>query len=289
MHRLQALLILVVCTGCAAEFSGERALQYTRAIVAFGPRPPRSEAISKSRAYIKAQLKASGCQIVEDPFTASTPLGPIPMENIIARFPGTSGQAIAFTGHYDTKLMPGAGFVGANDGGSSTGLLLEMAHALARTPRKHDVYLVWFDGEEALVRWSDTDGLHGSRHLARRWQKDGTLARLQALINVDMIGDRDLGIVLETNSSSPLRSLIWRTAAELGYGRHFLSLPGAIEDDHMPFVRLGVNACDLIDFDYGPENSYWHTPADTIDKLSPASFAVVGRVLLGVLRRLESR
>jgi len=282
-------LVIFLSAGMGAEFSGARALQHARAVVELGPRPPRSEAIVKTRAYIREQLKKSGCQILGDRFTATTPLGPMAMENLIAKFPGASGQAIAFTGHYDTKLMPGSGFVGANDGGSSTGLLLEMAHALAREPRKHDVYLIWFDGEEALVRWSDTDGLHGSRHLAQRWQRDGTLARVQALINVDMIGDRELGIMNESNSSPSLRALIWKTAAGLGHGRHFLSQPAAIEDDHMPFVRLGVNACDLIDFDYGPENSFWHTGADRMDKLSASSLEVVGQVLLGVLRALEGR
>jgi Zn-dependent M28 family amino/carboxypeptidase len=194
---------------------------------------------------------------------------------------------VVITGHYDTKSMPGTYFIGANDGGSSAGFLLEMAKVLAREVQKNDVYLVWFDGEEAVAQWSDYDSLYGSRHLAERWAADGTLARIRALINVDMIGDRDLGILEDMNSSAPLRELVWRTAERLGYGRHFLKNNSAIEDDHMPFVRRGVNALDLIDLDYGPGNSYWHTDKDTVEKLSGESFQIVGRVLLETLKELE--
>jgi Zn-dependent M28 family amino/carboxypeptidase len=267
------------------EFSGARALEYTRRAVAFGPRPPGSPAIRKLQAYILAQLKQRNCAVMEDSFTARTPLGPIAMKNIVARFPGRSGRAVALSGHYDTKAMPGIHFVGADDGGSSTGFLLEMAAALQGRTLRDDVYLVWFDGEEALVQWSDTDGIYGSRHLAARWAADGTLARLKALINVDMIGDRNLGIMQEQNSSPALRSLIWSTAHRLGYGKYFLENGGATEDDHIPFVRRGVPAVDLIDFD----KSYWHTAEDTMDKLSAHSFEVVGNVLLAVLRELEGK
>jgi glutaminyl-peptide cyclotransferase len=183
--------------------------------------------------------------------------------------------------------MPGMLFVGANDGGSSTGLLLELARSLAAGRRKDDLYLVWFDGEEAIAQWSSTDGLHGSRHLAERWQKDGTLARIKALINVDMIGDRDLGIVRESGSAASLQRQVWMIAQSVGYGKYFLDLPTWIEDDHAPFVRLGVNAIDLIDFDYGPNHSWWHTDQDTLDKLSPTSFEVVGRVVTETIRQLE--
>jgi Zn-dependent M28 family amino/carboxypeptidase len=209
------------------------------------------------------------------------------MRNIIARFPGASGKAVVITGHYDTKSLPGTFFAGANDGGSSTGFLLEMAKVLVHDARIDDVYLVWFDGEEAVAQWSDYDSLYGSRHLAERWAADGTLARVRALINVDMIGDRDLGILEDLNSPAPLREMVWRIADRLGYGKHFLRNQSAIEDDHIPFLRRGVNALDLIDLDYGPDNSYWHTDKDTMDKLSAASFEIVGRVVLATLKELE--
>lgn len=287
MPGAKAVVGLWASLASAAGFSGASALQYTARVVAFGPRPPGSEAHRKLQTYILSELRRFGCQVEQDAFTARTPLGPLPMKNIIARFPGASGRAVAITGHYDTKFMPGRMFVGANDGGSSTGFLLEMARILSARPRRHDVYLVWFDGEEALVQWSDSDSLYGSRHLARRWSADGTLRRLIALINVDMIADRDLGLVREAFSTPWLRERIWEIAAELGYGRHFLNEVIEIEDDHMPFLRAGVAAVNLIDFDYGPGHSWWHTEEDTLDKLSARSFQVVGDVLVELLRRLE--
>ena len=291
MHSRSILSIALLAGWAAqgADFSGARALEDTRRVVAFGPRPPASEALARTRAYIRAQVRPTGCRLVPDPFTASIPGGSLAMENVICRFPGTSGKAVVFTGHYDTKIMHGAApFVGANDGGASTGFLIEMARALARQPRKHDVYLVWFDGEEAIREWSATDGLHGSRHLAERWRTEGLLTRIAALVNVDMIGDRQLGILAEHNSHAGVRRLLWSVAADLGFGQHFLNEPSYVEDDHIPFVRVGVPAADLIDFHYGPENSYWHTALDTVDKLGAESFAVVGKVLLEFLRRVET-
>jgi Zn-dependent M28 family amino/carboxypeptidase len=179
-------------------------------------------------------------------------------------------------------------FSGANDAGSSTGFLLEMARVLCGKPRRNEVYLVWLDGEEAIQTWTPTDSLYGSRHLAKRWQANGTVPRIKALINVDMIGDADLKVVHEWNSTPWLRKLVWDTAADSGYSQHFSVLDGAIEDDHMPFLQAGVPALDLIDFDYGPQNAWWHTEQDTIDKLSPRSFQVIGNVLLKVLAKLEN-
>ena len=267
----------------AADFSGASALEYTRRVVAFGPRPPGSPAIEKLQVYILAEARARGAAVEEDGFIAQTPVGSIAMKNLIARFRGTSGRAVVITGHYDTKRMPEIRFVGANDGGASTGFLLEMARALAGRKLTDSVWLVWFDGEEAFGEWSATDGIYGSRHLAARWARDGTLKRVKALINVDMIGDRDLGILEEWNSAPALRKLVWQAAADLGFQRHFLDSPAAVEDDHIPFLRQGVHALDLIDFDYPP----WHTAGDTMDKLSLNSFNVVGQVVMETLRRLE--
>jgi glutaminyl-peptide cyclotransferase len=276
----------------AHEFSGARAMEYTRKVVAFGPRPPGSPALRSLRAYILAQLKLlRGCEVTEDSFTAHTPVGAITMVNVIARFPGHSGRVVALTGHYDTKKMAGVRFVGADDGGSSTAFLLEMAETLQGMPHDDDIDLVWFDGEEsdpswtASGRWSDADSLFGSRHLAERWAADGTLSRLKALINVDMIGGKDLHIMNEENSSPALRKLIWDTAEHQGYGKYFDNSPSSTDDDHMPFVKLGVNAVDLIDFDTS-KKTYWHTPADTLDKLATHSFEVLGAVLTEVLKQL---
>jgi Zn-dependent M28 family amino/carboxypeptidase len=235
------------------------------------------------QAWMVGQLKQFKCEVIEDAFTAKTPKGPVAMKNIIARFRGTSGRAVVFSGHYDTKYFANMKFVGADDGGSSAGFLLEMARTLSGRSRKDDVYLVWFDGEEAFGEWSATDSLYGSRHLAEKWANEGFLGRIRALINVDMIGDKNLDIMAESNSSASLRKLVWDVANRTGYGKYFLPQGGATEDDHVPFVKLGVNALDLIDFN----KDYWHTAADTMDKLGAHSFEVVGAVLLEVLRQLE--
>ncbi len=273
----------------AADFNGSEALEFTKKAVSFGPRPPGSPANRELRTYIKNQIRTRGGRLVEDSFTATTPSGPVQMDNLICVLPGTSGHAIVFTGHYDTKLFPGRHFVGANDGGSSTGLLLELMRASAGATHKDEIDIVWLDGEEAFGEWSDTDGIYGSRHLAERWAKEGALKRIRALVNVDMTGDRDLGIMQELNSDAALRKLVWQVANEKGYARYFLDHSSAVEDDHVPFLKRGVPALDLIDFDYGPGNSFWHTDQDTVDKLSAHSFQVVGDVLLDLVRRFNSQ
>lgn len=289
MLRAQAFLIascmaiVPAVSASAAGFSGAAALDFTRRAVAFGPRPAGSEADRKLQAYILDQVRVRGAQVTEDPFMAKTPRGAIAMKNIIVKFPGKSGRAIAITGHFDTKYFPGRHFVGANDGGSSTGVLLELAHVLAGQPRIDDVYLVFFDGEEAFGEWSDTDSLYGSRHLEERWRNDGTLRRLKALINVDMIGDKNLNIQQDLNSNAALRHLVWQTAADLGYRAYFINDTLREDDDHMPFVKAGVPALDVIDFDYPP----WHKDDDTMDKVSSQSLEIVGTVMLEAIHRLE--
>jgi Zn-dependent M28 family amino/carboxypeptidase len=283
---------LAVCAP-AADVSGTSALEFTRRAVEFGPRPPGSPANLALQNYIIAQLKKDGCEpadlkkpgceIIEDAFTTKTPQGMVAMKNIIAKFPGKSGRAIVLTGHFDTKYFPGRKFVGASDGGSSTGLLLELARIVAHEPRVDDLYIAFFDGEEAFGEWSETDSLYGSRHLADRWNKDGTLKRIKGLINVDMIGDKNLDIPEETNGNATLRRLVWRTAAELGYKAYFIDQQIGEDDDHMPFVRLGVPAIDVIDIDYDP----WHKDTDTMDKLSAQSMEIVGTVVYEAVHRLE--
>ena len=285
MFRAQAILILVFSAmAAAAGFSGTSALEFTRRAVAFGPRPSGSEPIHQLQAYILTQLKTCKCQVTEDAFTPQTPKGPIAMKNILAKFPGKSGKAVVITGHYDTKLFPGRKFVGASDGGSSAGLLLELARVLAGQTRTDDVYLVWLDGEEAVrTEWAGQDNLYGSRHLAELWSKNGMAPKIKGLINVDMIGDKHLNIKQEQNSNARLRQMVWKSAADLGYQAYFVNETITIEDDHMEFLKHGIPALDLIDFDYEP----WHTDEDTMDKLSAQSLEIVGTVVLDVIQRLE--
>ena len=186
-------------------------------------------------------------------------------------------------GHYDTKWFKEFRFVGANDGGSSAALLIELARALHAAPREFTYWIVWFDGEEARVRWTAEDSLYGSRRLAGELQREGRLPK--ALIVVDMIGDRDLGVLRETLSTAWLTDLLWASAARLGHGRHFLRDEQEVEDDHAPFLRLGVPAALLIDFDFPP----WHTAGDTPDTVSAKSLAIVGDVVLDALPAIEQR
>ena len=285
MFRAQVgLLVLAASLSMAADFSGDSAFAFTKRAVEFGPRPSGSAPIKQLQAYILEQLKQCKCQVTEDNFSGRTPQGEIAMKNIIAKFPGKgTGKAIAITGHYDTKYFPNRKFVGASDGASSTGLLLELARALAGETRTDDVYVVFFDGEEAVGDWSENDKLYGSRHLAVKWRDEGLFPKLKAVINVDMIGDKQLNIKKEVNSTPALVQLIWQVAAELGFSSSFVNETINIDDDHMPFLQLGAKAVDLIDFDYDP----WHEDSDTLDKLSPQSLQIVGRVVHESVRRLE--
>lgn len=270
-----------------SEFKGVVALADTRRAVAFGERPSGSAANLKLREWIVSELKPLGGQLTLDSFTAQTPTGAVPMANILLKFPGTSGRAIAVTGHYDTKKIPLVHFLGANDGGSSTGFLVEFARVMAKTPHHDDIYIVFFDGEEAVAQWTDRDSIYGSKHLAAKWANDGTLGHLDALINVDMIGDSDLDVMDDGNSNEGLRQTMRSVAEKLGYSKYFHTEREGIEDDHIPFAESGVDVLDVIDFTYGPNNAYWHTAQDTMDKLSAHSFQVVGDVVLGVVKTLD--
>lgn len=235
----------------------------------------------RARAYITGELKKLGVKVDVRAFEADTPHGRRRMANVVAMVPGRRSDVILLGGHYDTKYFREFRFVGANDGGSSAALLLELTRRLAATPREYTYWVAWFDGEEALVSWTATDSLYGSRRLATDLARSGGLPR--AMVLVDMIGDRDLGILRDTYSTPWLRDILWASAAQLGHGRHFLGTEMGVEDDHAPFLRAGVPAVLLIDFDYPP----WHTVDDTLDKVSAQSLAVVGDVVLDALPSIE--
>lgn len=266
-------------------FDGARAFAHVEKLVSFGPRVPGSEAARLAQQYIRQQLEGFGCSVEEFDFTGQTPLGPLPMKNILARIPGGKPEAVLLLTHYDTRRTP-PGFVGANDGGSSTGVMLELARLLCPQRRRLSVWIAFLDGEEAQVEWTETDSLYGSRELAARLALRGELGRVKAVILADMVGDRELRFLRELNSTRWLVNVIWETAARLGYGDIFVDETHAIEDDHVPFLRRGVPAVDIVEVG---EYRYWHTPGDTLDKLSPRSLAITGHVILESLTALEQR
>lgn len=268
-------------------FDGAKAYEHVAQLVAIGPRPPASEGIHRAQDYIRSQLKGFGCQIDEDDFHAQTPVGSVAMKNIIAKSAGTGQGFILLLTHYDT-LSSVPNFVGAEDSGSSTGLMLEMARLLCAKKDANAVWIAFLDGEEAFVDWhTNNDNTYGSRELAARLALSGELKRVKAAILADMIGQTNLKIERETNSTKWLTDLIWNTAARLGYKDIFVSQEQTIDDDHQPFLERGVAAVDLID--YNGFQLYWHTTQDTLDKVSPRSLAIVGHVVLGSVAEIQKR
>jgi glutaminyl-peptide cyclotransferase len=279
------LLALAGVAGAADEprIDGTAALRHLERLVAIGPRVAGTPGAERARAYIVAELKKLGVKVDVRAFEADTPHGRLSFANLIAIVPGRRSDVILLGGHYDTKYFKAFRFVGANDGGSSAALLLELTRHLVAAPREYTYWVVWFDGEEARESWTATDSLYGSRRLVAELAQAGRLPR--AMVLVDMIGDRNLGILRDTYSTPWLADLLWATAARLGHARHFLDTAMGVEDDHAPFLKAGVPAALLIDFDYPP----WHTADDTLDKVSPRSLAVVGDVVLGALPAIERR
>ena len=282
---LVVALLLLVLTGVAVaapRYDGTAALAHVSRLVALGPRPAGSPAGARARDYIVSELKRLGVTVRVQAFKADTPHGRLAMANVIGVLPGRRPDVIVVGGHYDTKWFADFAFVGANDGGSSAGFLLEFARALkADGPREYTYWITFFDGEEARASWTATDSLYGSRHMVSELTRTRALPR--AMLLVDMIGDRDLALRREAYSTPGLVDIVWSSARRLGYGRHFLDQVMPVEDDHAPFLRAGVPAIDLIDFDYPP----WHTVNDTLDKVSAQSLQIVGEVVVDALPRIE--
>jgi Zn-dependent M28 family amino/carboxypeptidase len=258
------------------EFSGEKALAHVQAMVDFGPRPPGTEAIEKTRTYLTKQLEISGWKVTRQAFADNTPRGKVEFVNLIATFAGKeSAPSFIVCSHYDTKTFDAATFVGANDAGSSTGVLLELGRILAQRPdlaRKAE--LVFFDGEEAYQAFTETDGLYGSRYYAKQLAAQNKTKQYRGGLLLDMVGDRSLNITLPPDSPPEMAHDIFAAADALNLRKYFTYFDRDILDDHTPLNEVGIPAIDLIDFDYPP----WHTSGDTIDKLSAESLRTVGAV-----------
>ena len=269
----------------SSPFSEQRAAVDLQTLVGFGPRPAGSEAISKARSYIIAELEKAGFKPQLDEFEARTPRGFKHMVNIHATRAGSKSSVIAVTGHYDTKLFENIRFVGASDGGSSAAWLLEFARATEGLKLENTLEFIFFDGEEAVVEWTDDDSVYGSRRDVDRRVRDRNLNDLKAMILVDMIGDKNLNIKREAQSTRWLKDIIWGTAQSLGYRREFPNDEIEVSDDHIPYLKAGVPSVDLIDFDYPA----WHTAEDTLNKVSAHSLKIVGDVVYFSLPEIDRR
>ena len=271
-------------------FDGTKAFEHVTKIVSFGPRPPASEGIHHVQDYIIAELKSSGCEVDADDFHASTPVGDIAMKNIVAKAPGTGQGIILLLTHYDS-LSSVKDFVGAEDSASSTGMMIELARKLCATKGPNAVWMAFLDGEEAFVDWNkDDDHTYGSRELAARMAVSGDLKRVKAVILTDMIGQYGLKIPKELSSTKWLADLVWKTADRLGYKDVFVNQTvGAISDDHDPMLSRGLPAVDIIDLNDFISAGYWHTPQDSLDKVSPRNVAIVGHVVLESVGELQQR
>lgn len=274
-------------------FNSKQAYAYTAQVAGFGERWPGLPAHAKTEALIHQVLQKDGAQIEGDDFTATTPLGQQPVHNIIGKFNVSADpkQAIFILGgHYDT--LHKQGFIGANDGGSSTAILLSFADALAHHKTKMQVWLVFTDLEEGT--FVGNDGLYGSRHLATKLKAAGMVPRIKGFFLLDMIGDKDLGVARETQSSRELQDVIAAAAKSLGYGRYFFQYDAGITDDHVEFLNVGIPAVDVVDAEFGrmgPQfdgmGEFHHANSDTMDKVSAASLEIVGRTILLTVELLD--
>ena len=299
------LLVLVFCASCGhreephalpplpiqvSQLKGDVALNEVSRFLQLGSRVSGTDGARKAAVYLKDRLTAMGIRGEVDEFNDITPAGSNVFRNVVGVIPGKSPGVIILAAHYDLK--PGIdGFVGANDSGSGVGALLALAPILKAGPAEgRTVWLVFLDGEECRINYGPGDGLHGSRHLAAKLVATGQARDVKAFILLDMIGDRDLTVTIPRNGAPELISAVFSAATEGGVRDKFSLSGGGVLDDHEPFVEVGIPAVDLIDFEYGSEprlNDYWHTAADTIDKLSATSLEIVGQVVLRVVNGLR--
>jgi glutaminyl-peptide cyclotransferase len=272
-------------------FDGHRALQQVAKQVAFGPRPAGSPAIQQLQAYLKSQLASYGCKFDVDDFQVDTPVGHRSMENILVKIPGDKPGIILLGTHYDTKILPN--FVGADDAGSSTAVMLEIARNLCPTHGRYNVWIAFFDGEEAArLQWSDEDSVYGSREMAARLSNSGDLPKVKAFLLADLVGGKKLHFKRDGASTSALVDQVWRVANKLGYANIFLNETTDIGgDDHFPFIKRKVPSVDVIDLDAANDVPYWHDQhgTDSLDKISAKSLAITGHVFLESVKELQSK
>ena len=297
------LLLLVLALfgtpALAQQPTGQSIYKLTQQLLAIAPkRFNGSPGHLAAENFIKEHFKPEAAKgnFETDQFTANTPAGPQTMRNYIVRFPGKKDGVIVLASHYETNYpLRDIAFVGANDGACTTALLIAIGQYFrAHPPEGYSVWLLFDDGEEAVRSWSESDSLYGTRHIAARWFSDGTARRIKAVLVADMIGDRDLNILLETQSTPWLRAVLRQAAANTHHSANVFKTEGSEEDDHMPFLQHGIPALDVIDVDYGPHTAatpdgYHHTAQDTIDKISPKSLQISLDLFLESIRLINQR
>ncbi len=278
----------------ASRISGTAVYTVTRQYLAIAPKrwvgsPGHARAVDFIKSHFSAEAAKGNFEV--DSFSASTPAGLLPMQNLIVRYPGKKDGVIVIGTHYETNYpLRDINFVGANDGAATTALLIVLgAYLRTHPPDGYSVWLVFFDGEEAIQSWSAADSLYGSRHLAAKWSSNGTLPGIKAFLLADMIGDKDLNIDRDANSTPWLLDLLPAAAKNTGHSSSIFKNSTQVEDDHIPFVKRGVPSLDIIDLDYGPptaehpEGGYHHTELDTLDKVSPHSLETAADLFLAML------
>ncbi|MFH0953393.1 MAG: M28 family metallopeptidase [Verrucomicrobiota bacterium] len=272
-----------------ALVDGQRAFEEARALVELGPKEAGTKGTLKAARYLAEALKRRGVEASIHEFTALSPRGETTFRNVVGRLAGKGQGLIILASHYDTKSGI-EGFLGANDSAASSALLLELSQGMAKGPALGpDVLFVFFDGEECMKHYGPSDGLQGSRHMAAQLVRDGRAKQVKAFILLDMVGDRDLSVTVPRNGTPSLISAVFEAAHEENVRSKFSLYPFEIGDDHDPFFAAGMPAVDIIDFHYGSapgRNDYWHTPEDTLDKISAESLGTVGRVAIRVVNRL---
>ncbi len=264
-------------------FDGKAAFDHVARMVSFGPRPSGSQAIAQTQDYILSQLQSFGCTVESDAFSAQTPAGSIPMKNILVKIQGERPGIILLGTHYDT--LKKENFVGADDGGSSTGLMLEMARQLCAKRGLYAVWIAFFDGEEAVEQWSETDSRYGSREMAAKLSLSGDLKNVRAFLLADIVGGKNARIPRETSSTKALVDLVYSTAIRIGYGGLFVNEDKGADDDHDSFLNRKIPSVDVIGDFIG--NGYWHTPQDNIQQISAKTLGQVGHVFLEVVKALQ--
>ncbi|MGE4488478.1 MAG: M28 family metallopeptidase [Kiritimatiellales bacterium] len=286
-----ACALIAGCKPAITGFDGTKAMAEVEELLKISPRDAGTGGARRAAVYLETRLKELGLKAAIIAFPEETPNGLMHFNNVVARIPGKTQRTIVLASHFDTKSGISKDFQGANDSGSSSGVLMELARILTkRAPYETSFMIAFLDGEECRTQYSPNDGLHGSRHLARQIYEAGGVKDIAAVIVLDMIGDKNLKVTVPRNSSREMTKELFYAAHELGVREYFGLGEGSILDDHVPFLLAGMPVIDVIDFEYGSApglNDYWHTPEDTLDKLSVKSLQVVGDVVLRMIENMQ--